>query len=524
MSRDTLLGTIVAGRFRIHEILGEGACGVVYLAEHARRGTRHAVKVLHASLEDDDWVVERFRREALAASRLDHPNIVFIEDFGRAEDGQFYLVMPYVPGTSLEDVIADAKPAVLPYPRVLRILAQVGDGLAAAHDQAIIHRDVKPANILLHVDASGAERVMMLDFGLAKMMVDPDLSVLTQKGEVFGTPAYMSPEQAAGEEVDTRTDVYSFGVLAYETLAGRLPFEANTLPKLLIAHLHSTPPPIAQMRPSNLRPLPPELAAAIMRCLAKDPDERADRVSEVVRVLTRCLDALGEPDGLRESIDLAPPDDTLIQGRWQTTDAVAVPGAGDGRTVSPTDDTAFGGSDDGRSFRWSLLCQQAREVAQAMRTAREGDDRLGVHLERISALETEIIATDMTTTAKERDHARVDQTHRDREAQLRFAVVTLSLDRDRLANAATDPAALTDLDFQIAQLESQLADACVQRQVHQDACVEWLKDRREHVRKLRVELTTEDLMLLQSLGKSAPGASAPADVRAAYAELAGMMS
>jgi serine/threonine-protein kinase len=217
---DSMLQHVVAGRFRIIEQLGEGTVGDIYLAEHRVLGRKYALKVLKRRFLSNHTVAERFRREALVASRLEHPNIVEISDFGRAENGRLFLAMEYIRGESLGAAIAEHLPGVMPLRRGLKILAQVASAVAAAHDAGVLHRDLKPDNIMLTL-VRNAELVKILDFGLAKVMVDAESLVLTKRGEMFGTPMYMSPEQARGEEVDSRTDIYAFGAVAYEPRTGR---------------------------------------------------------------------------------------------------------------------------------------------------------------------------------------------------------------------------------------------------------------------------------------------------------------
>lgn len=262
MPKGSLIGQTLAGRFRLVELLGSGGMGEVYVAEHVTLGRRYAIKLLHAEIEADPIVAERFRREAQATSRLDHPNIVTISDFGKTESGQLYLVMEYIQGKNLYEVIEEFAPGRLPLRRSLNILAQVVRAVGAAHEAGVIHRDLKPDNTLLSLGPAGDDIVKILDFGLAKIVVEADLTALTKQGEVFGTPAYLSPEQALGVEIDHRTDIYSLGVMAYELCAGRLPFIAKSLPRLFIAHQKEVPQPPSAYVPAGGEPIPPRSGGA----------------------------------------------------------------------------------------------------------------------------------------------------------------------------------------------------------------------------------------------------------------------
>ena len=192
--------------------------GVVVQAQHQDLGNLVAIKVLKSEFTEDERMVGRFRREARAASRIHHPNIVFIQDFGQLPDGRFYLVMEYVPGVALDLLVRKRGP--LPVPLALKVLIQVAEALEVAHTQTIVHRDLKPENILLTDERDRSDVVKILDFGLAKILEDTEAKTLTLKGQIFGTPEYMSPEQCMGRDLDCRSDIYSFGVLAYELSVG----------------------------------------------------------------------------------------------------------------------------------------------------------------------------------------------------------------------------------------------------------------------------------------------------------------
>lgn len=274
---DELVGTLFAGRFRIRSLLGSGGMGTVYLATHEVLRRDVAVKLLHPRLLGETKVMASFAREARAASRIDHPNVTRIFDFGHSEEGLPYLAMEYAPGSTLSQVLADEGPFAVP--RAVSVLRQVAEGLAAAHAAGVVHRDLKPRNIVLQDDASGAGgAIKILDFGLAKI-IDPEAgTTLTTLGSAFGTPKYMSPEQIQAEPVDHRTDIYTFGVLAFELLVGRGLFDGSTI-EIIRAHLGRDPlPPAAAAKRADI---PPALDELILRCLAKQPQARVQQASEL---------------------------------------------------------------------------------------------------------------------------------------------------------------------------------------------------------------------------------------------------
>lgn len=270
---DPMVGRTIAGRYVIHERVGAGGMGTVYRARHEVVGRDVAVKFLSPDLAYDPHNRQRFLREARAANRINHEHIIDITDYGESEeDGLVYLVMEFLAGVPLNQVIDEAG---MPVARALRIALQIGRALARAHELDVIHRDIKPDNIFVLVGADGGDFVKILDFGLARMKGDLRI---TATGTIFGTPEYMSPEQARGVPLTPATDLYSVGVVLYEMLTGRLPFTGGT-PDLILAHLRQTPEP-----PSRVAKIPAELDALVLGLLEKDPEQRLsahDLVREV---------------------------------------------------------------------------------------------------------------------------------------------------------------------------------------------------------------------------------------------------
>jgi hypothetical protein len=279
-SLEKALGT----QYRVLRLLGQGGMGAVYLARDETLDRLVAVKVISSQGPEDPAGRERFRREARTAARLHHPNVVPLHAFGEVE-GTMYFVMGYVRGESLGDRLRRERK--LPLEEGLRILADVADALDHAHRQGVVHRDVKPDNVLLD-DESG--RALLTDFGVAKM--EAGEGTLTAAGSIVGTPHFMSPEQVSGRAVDGRSDLYALGVVSYAVLAGRLPFEGSAQ-EIVLQHLGKHAPPITDFEPS----VPGEVAAALGRCLAKDPAARWPHAAQLRDVLA--------PDA-REEAELPP--------------------------------------------------------------------------------------------------------------------------------------------------------------------------------------------------------------------------
>ncbi len=285
---DALLGTVVDDRYEVLSVIGEGGMGTVYQVRHRALGKRFALKALRKDLANDADIAARFMQEARTAAAVSHPGLVEITDFGRLPSGQVYFVMELLEGTSLSALLRSGGP--LPAARGLDIVRQLVHALKAAHDASIVHRDLKPDNV--HIGKSGSEgerdQVKVVDFGLAKVIGS---SKLTRAGMVFGTPHYMSPEQAAGESVDHRADIYALGVVMYEMFAGKVPFEADSYMGVLTKHMYMEPTP-----PSQLSPELAELGVleqVILRCLQKRPEARYADLGALLADLDQRLPGAG---------------------------------------------------------------------------------------------------------------------------------------------------------------------------------------------------------------------------------------
>jgi serine/threonine protein kinase len=309
--RDPLLNTRI-GNYEIIARIGQGGMGNVYLGEHPIIRKKVAVKVLREDTSYRPEAVQRFWAEARMISQISHPNVVAVSDFGETPLGQFYFVMEYLDGKPLSAILKEE--GVFSTARGIHILAQVAKGLSGAHAKGVIHRDLKPDNILLIDKSPEPELVKILDFGVAKLA---DLSserdemqprVKTEWGTVLGTPAYMSPEQASGEELDARNDLYSLGIIAYELFTGDVPFKADTLGKLIHKHVHEIPVPPRRKNPEIFK----ELEDVILRCLEKRPNRRPSSAAEVARIFDALAEEVGEgqEDSTNVQIPLAARKDT----------------------------------------------------------------------------------------------------------------------------------------------------------------------------------------------------------------------
>jgi serine/threonine protein kinase len=279
---DPLLGMVLSDRYRIIRKLGEGGMGAVYQAEHALIEKRIALKVLFPELTRRTDLVARFLQEAKSASRIGHENVIDISDFGQSPEGLVYIAMEYLDGHDLGHVIKTTGPQ--PWTRARPILMQIAKALRAAHEHGIIHRDMKPENVFLIQREGRPDFVKVLDFGIAKSVnEDGDAPRLTQAGMIFGTPEYMSPEQAQGQTPDHRVDVYALGCLMYHLLTGSVPFTADNFMGILTKHMFERVVPLRERAPGL--GIPADVEAVCLRALEKERDKRWPDMDQFYRAL-----------------------------------------------------------------------------------------------------------------------------------------------------------------------------------------------------------------------------------------------
>jgi serine/threonine-protein kinase len=379
-----MIGEVLDGRYRILERLGAGGMGEVFLAEHLTLGRKEALKVLHPVLAGYPQFVQRFKREAQAAGRVRHPNIVNVHHFGQLPDGRFFLAMEYVEGTALHHLLRRDGP--LPVARAKRVLAQLARAVGHAHAMGVIHRDLKPENLVL-LDQPGEPDVLkVLDFGIAKIVApDHESQGLTSTGDVFGTPFYMAPELFLGQVADPRADIYAMGCLAFELVVGEPPFLGKTM-EVTNAHLTRRADLASVRRPEA--GLPGELDLLIDRCLEKDRERRLPSAAAFLQALEAVPDVERVPAPARRSARAAAPSEELAT---QPT-ALLSRSAAQTRPVEPA-----GAREDASLARWgrggALVPEDAIRLAlldDALAELPPGDGALKARLlaERASACHT----------------------------------------------------------------------------------------------------------------------------------------
>ncbi len=490
MNPEKFVGITIAGRFRITGIIGEGGMGTVYLAVHETLPRSFAIKILKEDLARDPVFVERFRREAIAASRVVHPNVVYITDFGQLPEGHHYLVMEYLEGESLEEVME--RQGRLPLSRALHILIQLSDALYHSHTMGVVHRDLKLENILLCKIRQHPDVVKLVDFGIAVIMHGEDVSnrKATIKGQVFGTPEYMSPEQAMDRPQDGRSDVYSLGILAYELVVGEPPFLGEPT-EILHAHLKRQP-----QLPSSALPgvsIPSSFDACVMKCLAKKPENRYPNAAALRGNLMKIRGLL---TGVSLDIDTFadqnqhPAFSRNNQGRWSTVGETAEKSLGlidpAFRQDLPTSPATHEYEEADRhavtlstNELRSTYHQTIKELAFSLGEAAIRSEQITSFLNKLLQIEEEEAALGAQIALMEGNFERIRFETGDLETMLRHAILDLTLEQSRLLDRCPNPgpdllAKARDLEFQINELNTRLNDV--------------LADRAEKIKSLNEEL------------------------------------
>lgn len=289
--KDPLIGMQFAN-FAITELIGRGAMGSVYKARQMLLDRDVAIKVLHRHLCSDQNAIKRFNQEAKSASKLEHPSIVDVHDFGILPDGSPYLVLDYVDGCKLADIIKE-KP--LTPQRALTLCSKICEALAVAHETGIVHRDIKPSNVMVVNPGTDGEQIRVVDFGIAKL-IDTDVS-LTQTGSTVGSPPYMSPEQCQSQGMDGRSDIYSLGCVLYEMLVGEPPFKSDSIYEMINLQINAQPAPVGKRRPDIKQSL--QLDAIVLKAMAKDPARRYQKVEDFKRAIDEQISALNSGNRTR---------------------------------------------------------------------------------------------------------------------------------------------------------------------------------------------------------------------------------
>ncbi len=413
-STDPFLGRTIASRYRLVKKLGQGGMSVVYLARHVMIERMNAIKILRQDLTLDPNHRERFLREARAVNRINHPNIVEITDFGEIE-GMAYLVMEYAEGEPLLNTI---HRGTLPWDRAARMARQIAGALARAQQAGVIHRDLKPENILvLKPEESGRadqDRVKLTDFGIAKIL---DAPALTFSEQMFGTPGYIAPELVEGLTVDGRADLYALGVVLYEMISGKLPWNGKTQAELLLKPLTTPPIPLSQ----RTRDVPPEIESLVLAMLAKDPKDRPhdaflieDTLGEILRRYEgKPATSSGEQGReetlptLEERLPEPPPRETANLGRLQTSEMAS---------------------------RWSAAITEARASIEIAKQKGRPAENIARAVELITHAETLVGSIDRSTRSVSSLQTRVDamEAHaRDFRKNMGTAIDVLGRDRSR---------------------------------------------------------------------------------------------
>lgn len=495
-TQQALEGQLIGGRFRVQEFIGEGGMGEVYRGIHEPLGQEVAIKVLKREHAQDKRMEARFRREARSASRVQHRNVVGIFDTGQLDDGRLYLVMEYIRGRSLVDVLDEE--GALPAARALRLGIQIADAMAAAHGMGIMHRDLKPENIVV-MDTPEGELVKVLDFGLARMVeIQSAEEKITMSGEVFGTPVYMSPEQCFGEDLSYTTDVYSFGVCLFEMLTGEVPFSGNNIVAIMLAQKNQIPEAPSRVYPDAA--IPPELDALVLRCLSKKPADRFANGMQLVEELRHVYDIY-----IKRS--LGAPADLQVQRRPSAEYSAA------GVSASLTPESV-------RAMVRERLRNQLQVVLEGLRRHRLMPPGLGLNMAHVLKLEDEISNYNQQENACINRLLEMESGVRSRVGQLRLAVQDLSYDRELLARqlrvnpqlrcselttlfpyldmASAPPSGrelLEDITFQLMELEKRITEILQSLETERAA----LRNELEALRTERSRMEADMEALLEAL-------------------------
>ncbi len=450
-----MIGGELDGRYRIVSRIGEGTMGEVYLVEHLGLGRKEALKVLRSAM-DKPSLVTRFRREARATNRLQHPNIVAIHDFGRLPDGRFYIASEYLEGDSLDRVLR--RLGALPVTRALPILIQLADAIDHAHSRGVIHRDLKPANLMLVERRGQSDHIKVLDFGVAKILApdETDMILTTGQGEIFGTPAYMAPEQVTAKADDPRIDLYALGCIAYEMVTGVPPFSGRPL-EIMSQHLS-----VAPRRPSEVAPeahIPRRLDEIILRCLKKNPAERFDTGADLsaalgeLRAGTAALAASQQQQRRRDTSSGFGGEATIPESRRHGTDAFDETTSGSG--IRTDADIAYAPTAELSQAELRVAVDHLLlQLAESIIDLGCSDFQLAISAANITGTRGRLDVLVTRMEELQRAHEAVAQRARESEARFRFAVSELRFEVEQArSQGEIDPGMAYQLDL----LEDRMA-------------------------------------------------------------------
>ena len=453
-------GDVLDGKYRVLRNLGEGGMGQVFLVEHVHLGRREALKILHPFLARERQFVSRFRREARAINRLQHPSIVSVFDFGQMPDGRFYLAMEYADGPNLGHTLEIT--GRLQIQRSLHLLIQLAAAIDHAHSRGVIHRDLKPDNLVVVDRGSRSDVLKVLDFGIAKIVADDyrESLIATPAGEIFGTLAYLAPEVLTGQAGGSSADIYAFGCIAYELLVGKPPFVGSKM-ETVRAHLTQPAPLVRVGRPE----VPTELAEVIRQCLEKDPAKRPPNAAQLLVLLAQ----------MTLTPEARPPSDF---DRVDTLEHRLPPArAADARALTETIEVV-GAEDDLIAYR-----RLVTSVIGQLIDAGQAGLLLVVGLARLRELEDELARNANEGAQIERALDEAEQAAREREGKLRFALGELQFERLRSPSAPSG----APIAEQMARLEERLSSIAVESERER----EQLFDRAITLAAARADLETE---------------------------------
>ncbi|MBW2734388.1 MAG: protein kinase [Deltaproteobacteria bacterium] len=470
---EELIGTVFDGRFNIEKILGTGGMGAVFLVEHEVLQRRFALKMIHQRLLKDESLQQLFRREARAASRVQHPNVTFVFDYAESDTGVPYIVMEYVDGITLSHELRESRRGGQAFPteRALHILAQVCDALSAAHACGVVHRDLKPANVALTTRRGRKDFVKVLDFGLAKLTLGSTTYNSADARAIFGTPEYMAPEQCleGQEAVDHRADIYGVGIMAYEIFAEVTPFVGDPL-AIIFAHQENEP---THLREKAKGKIPERLAELVMSCLQKQPEKRPQSALELAAEFRALQDESGVDDtGIQRPRVSA----TMIASFYDETRVgpVGAAGIGLGGHAGPVGLNA-------QRLGWTELPapvdrqgQDLEDLVQTLRENKLGSENTVHLLSRMLEMDEAVLETEAEVDLMQGEVLHIDMRYREREAKLREALVQLEHEaqrqRTRMKKAPGEASTqLTRLEVRTADLAERIRALREERETRLEA-------------------------------------------------------